>query len=152
MLAVSLLLSGFLSCTHGRGDGPALPSRGTVVLEPQGRTVRVSVEIARTPEEQERGLMFRRSLEPSAGMLFLYGQDRVHSFWMKNTFIPLDIVFIGSDLRVMGAVQDAEPLTTSARAIGSPSRHVLEVNAGFVRTHGIEPGTRVRFEGIESGR
>lgn len=126
-----------------RPDGPA------VVLAPEGRPeVRVSVEIARTEEERRRGLMWRQHIPENAGMLFLFEDDEIHEFWMKNTLIPLDMIFIQADLTVAGVVENAAPKTTKGRSIDVPSRHVLEVNGGFARAHGIAAGTRVRFEHV----
>lgn len=128
---------------------PEPPPAPTVVLLTDGRSeVRVRVEIARTPEERARGLMWRQHLAPDAGMLFLFDADEIHTFWMKNTLIPLDMIFIRSDLTVAGVVENAEPKTLSSRHIDEPSRHVLEVNGGFAAAHGIRAGTRVRFENI----
>jgi len=122
----------------------------TVVLEPTGRDpVRVVVEIARTDEERRRGLMYRQNLAPGAGMLFLFPSDEIHSFWMKNTLIPLDMIFIRKDGTVAGVVENAVPKTLTARTVGKESRHVLEVNGGFARAHGIREGTRVSYEHVD---
>ena len=90
--------------------------------------------------------MYRQHLAPDAGMVFLFAEDEVQSFWMKNTLIPLDMIFIAADLTVAGVVENAEPLTTEGRGIDAPSRYVLEVNGGWARAHGVTAGTRVRFE------
>lgn len=130
-----------------RGEDPTSAPR--VVLEPPGREpVVVRVEIARTPAQTQRGLMFRRQLEPDAGMIFLFPRPRHMTFWMHNTYIPLDMVFITSDLRVLGVVENATPETDDSREVEGVSQFVLEVNAGFAREHGISAGTAVRFEGI----
>lgn len=119
----------------------------SVSLMPHGRAeVRVTVEIARTDAERQRGLMWRDRLGPMAGMLFLFPEEEVQSFWMKNTMIPLDMIFIRQDKTVAGVVEHAVPKTETPRQIAAPSRYVLEVNAGFARAHGITEGTRVRFE------
>ncbi|GAB4198385.1 MAG: hypothetical protein OHK0013_07420 [Sandaracinaceae bacterium] len=118
-------------------------------LEPPGRDpVAVTVEVARTPAETQRGLMFRRHLEPDRGMLFQFARSRHLTFWMHNTFIPLDMVFITSDMRVLGVVENATPETDDPREVEGESQFVLEVNAGFAREHGIVAGTRVRFEHV----
>lgn len=119
-----------------------------VVFELGTAQVAVVVELARTPDEQARGLMFRRELQPYAGMLFLYDRDARHSFWMKNTYVPLDMLFIDAKGIVVGIVENAEPVTLTSRAVDVASRHVLEVNAGFCRQHGIKVGTRVKYLGI----
>ncbi len=127
------------------------PTGPAVILEPPGQpSVRVPVEVARTPAETQRGLMFRRQLDPAAGMLFLFRRPRQLTFWMRNTLIPLDMIFITGELRVLGVVENAEPETDDPREVEGDSQFVLEVNAGFAREHGIGPGTVVRFEGTGS--
>jgi uncharacterized membrane protein (UPF0127 family) len=127
-------------------DGAQREAPRVVVIDPEGREYIVDVEIARTPEERRVGLMYRRHLPPNAGMLFLFDRDEIHSFWMKNTLIPLDMIFIRADLTIAGVLANVPPLTEQGRSIGKPSRHVLEVNAGWAARHGIGAGARVRFE------
>ena len=123
----------------------AAARRGVVTFEPQGRTLRIDVELAETPQERERGLMYRRQLAPSAGMLFVFDAPTNQSFWMKNTYIPLDMVFINPSMQIVGIIHEAEPLTLRPRAVNQPSRYVVEVNGGFCRKHGITLETPVRF-------
>jgi len=121
-----------------------------VFLEPvDGETVRVDVEVVRTEPERAQGLMHRRDLPSHAGMLFVFEQMEHQSFWMKDTSLPLDMLFIDDRLRVVGVVENAEPHTLDAREVEGDSQYVLEVNAGFVRCHGLGSGTRVRFQGVE---
>ena len=94
--------------------------------------------------------MFREHLDANAGMLFLFERPDRLSFWMHNTLIPLDMIFISDALRVVGVVENAEPHTDDPRAVDGLSQYVLEVNAGFARTHGIGAGTAVAFEGIDA--
>lgn len=108
----------------------------------------MAVEIARTDAERERGLMFRQKMGADEGMLFLFPDDADHSFWMKNTFIPLDMIFIAEGGTVVGVVADAEPFSTTPRSVGARSRYVLEVNGGWSAAHGVAKGDRVRFEGV----
>lgn len=130
-----------------QGSAPPAPLQPVVTLAPTGLPeVDVRVELAQTDAERVRGLMYRTELAADAGMLFVFPFDAEHSFWMKNTYIPLDMIFIGSDLRVVGVVADAEPLTTTSRTCGLPSRYVLEINAGLAARHGITPGTAVRWQ------
>jgi uncharacterized protein len=110
----------------------------------------VAVEVARTDAERERGLMFRQKLGADEGMIFLFTESSDHAFWMKNTLIPLDMIFIAENGAVVGVVQGAEPMTTIPRSVGAPSRYVLEVNAGWSAAHAVERGDRARFEGIPS--
>lgn len=138
----------------GEGDSAATDvdavEHARVVLMPTGQDEQsVRVEVARTAAEQRRGLMFREHLDADAGMLFVYDRPQRLTFWMRNTYIPLDMIFIEGDLTVLGVVENAEPQTDTSRSVPGLSQYVLEVNAGFAREHGIGAGTRVRFEGIE---
>ena len=149
-LVVCLLLFGLATlsaCSHS--TTMRKPEQPMVTLfPPQGPSVAVRVEVARTPTQRERGLMYRERLDEDAGMVFVFDEDDDHTFWMKNTAIPLDMIFITRDLVVAGVVENAEPFSLTTRSCGRPSRYVLEVNGGFARKHGIVPGTRVRFVGI----
>jgi hypothetical protein len=131
-----------------RTDVPTQQAQPTVVFEAHGE-VRVPVEVARTPRQTSRGLMYREHLPPDHGMLFLFDQEKVQSFWMKNTLIPLDMIFVTSQMVVAGVVENAEPQTEDSRSIGKPSKFVVEVNGGFARAHGIGEGTPVRFENLD---
>jgi uncharacterized membrane protein (UPF0127 family) len=124
-------------------NGPA------VLLNPNGRPpVRVRVKLARTGEQRRRGLMYVQNLPLEDGMLFLFEEEALQSFWMRNTMIPLDMIFIRSDLTVAGVVENAAPLTEETRDVGKPSRYVLEVNGGMARKWGVKEGTPVTFEGV----
>lgn len=128
---------------------PAKPPPPTVVVETAaGARHPVVVELARTPEEQARGLMHRRELAEEAGMLFIFPEMGPRSFWMKNTLLPLDLLFIDDAGRVVGIVREAEPLTLTPRAVAAPSRYVLEVRGGWAARHGVAPGDRVRLDGV----
>ena len=104
------------------------------------------LEVADDVDEQRRGLMFRTEMKPNWGMIFVYDYDDTHQFWMKNTLIPLEMLFIGSDGVVKGIVTDVPPLTLTGRGIAEPSRHVLELNAGTCARLGIKAGSRMRLE------
>ena len=114
---------------------------------PQG-DIPVSVEIVSTEAQIERGLMYREHLPPDQGMLFLMDREKKWSFWMHNTLIPLDIIFIASDFTIAGIVENAEPKTDTLREVHRPSLYVLEVNGGFCAAHKIAAGTKVAFEGV----
>lgn len=123
---------------------PAAPAR--VVLSPVGEAaVTVEVEVVDTPEERQRGLMYRKHLAPMAGMLFIFERAEPHSFWMHNTLLPLDLIFITAEWTVLGIVENATPLTDTPRSVPGASQYVLEVNAGFSRRHGLRAGTPVRY-------
>jgi uncharacterized membrane protein (UPF0127 family) len=129
-----------------------VPSRNLakVILEPSaGKSAAVKVEVARTRRQIRQGLMFRQFMPMDQGMLFLMGVEEVHSFYMRNTFIPLDMIFIRKDMTVAGVVANATPQTETSRTVGEPSYYVLEVNAGWAAKHGVGKGTKVRFEGVK---
>jgi uncharacterized membrane protein (UPF0127 family) len=126
---------------------PASPMPKVHLSAPQG-DVAVEVEIVSTPAQIERGLMFREHLPPDQGMLFLMKEERDWPFWMRNTLIPLDLIFIGRDLTIAGIVENAEPRTDTLRDVGRPSLYVLEVNGGFSAAHKLAAGTKVQFEGV----
>jgi uncharacterized membrane protein (UPF0127 family) len=112
--------------------------------------VTIDAEVVRPPRDTERGLMYRLSLPEEAGMLFDLRSRSDHTFWMHNTCIPLDMLFIDADGLIVGIVENAPTLNDAARSVGCPSRWVLEVNAGWSRRHGVRAGQRVSVpaEGI----
>ncbi len=119
-----------------------------VIAMRSGKEAAFEVEVADTPAKRELGLMYRRDLPADHGMLFIFPEESVLTFWMKNTPIPLDMIFIGSDLKIVGIVPRAAPFTLSARSVNRPSRYVLELNGGAAQERGIEVGDTVRFEGV----
>jgi hypothetical protein len=123
-------------------EGPQHLPVATVAF-PEAGGVKVDVEIAKTPHDIERGLMYRRAMPEEHGMLFKLDERREHTFWMHNTCLPLDMLFVDDDGVVVGIVEAAEPLTDTTRSVGCPSTFVLEVNAGWSRRHGVKPGQRM---------
>jgi uncharacterized membrane protein (UPF0127 family) len=146
--ALPLLVVGIVACAKAKAPDPGAAAPHVVVETAAGPRHSVAVELARTDAERARGLMFRKSLAPDAGMLFLFEESAEHGFWMQNTLIPLDMIFVDDGGRIVGIVERAEPLTTTLRTVGVPSRYVLEVNGGWATAHGVARGDRVRFEGV----
>ena len=107
-------------------------------------THRIQVEVAATPAEQQKGLMFRTAMGPDEGMIFPNSPPQVRSFWMKNTVIPLDIVYIGPDRRVLNIVH-GEPYSTEPLPSAGPVINVLELVAGRSAELGIKPGDVVAW-------
>lgn len=107
------------------------------------------VELARTPAEINRGLMYRTGLAEDAGMLFVFGGDHRHYFHMANTYIPLDMVYISSENVVVGVYENATPLNTSPITPPGPCRYVLEINGGQCARQGIKAGDRVKIIGVQ---
>ena len=104
-----------------------------------------TVEVVTTPEEQARGLMFRERMDPDAGMLFDFHGDEMRYFWMRNTLIPLDMIFIGTDMKVVHIHRWAKPKDESNISSKFPARYVLEINGGRAASCRIEAGLKARF-------
>lgn len=108
-------------------------------------TLRFTVELAKTPEEQSRGLMHRTELDPNHGMLFLYDTPAELNFWMKNTLIPLDILFIDEAMRIHHIHSNAEPLSEARISSQGVVSSVLEINGGIAKERGIKVGDKVEI-------
>lgn len=108
----------------------------------------VAVEVVSKPAQLQRGLMYREHLPPDNGMLFLMPEEDDHAFFMRNTLIPLDMIFIARDFTIAGIVQNAEPKTETLRRVEKPSLYVLEVNGGWTAAKHVVAGTKVRFQGV----
>ena len=108
-----------------------------------GRKHSFRVELARTPQEQARGLMFRTEMGPNEGMLFPYESPQILSFWMKNTVLSLDLIFIGPDSRVINVAANAVPYSEASIRSDAPGIAVLELNAGRARELNIVAGATV---------
>jgi uncharacterized membrane protein (UPF0127 family) len=127
---------------------PAAPQLPQAMLADGGS---LDLELALTQEEIAQGLMFRPSLPENRGMLFLFPVERVPSFWMKNTLIPLDLLFLAGDGTIVEIVERAQPCAAEPCPQYIPGRAVwavLEVNAGFTERHGLAVGDRFEFERV----
>ena len=102
-----------------------------------------TVEIAKTEQERATGLMYRKELAEGRGMLFDFSPEQPVSMWMKNTFIPLDMIFIRSDGRILRIAENTEPHSEKIISSGGMAKGVLEVIGGTARKYGIQPGDRV---------
>lgn len=103
-----------------------------------------NVEVMRTARQRQKGLMYRRFLAADRGMLFDFGEVAPVTMWMRNTYIPLDMVFLGADGKVVGLAENTEPLSERIIPSGAPALGVLELNAGTAARIGLKPGDRVR--------
>ena len=106
----------------------------------------LDIEIAETDYETQTGLMYRKGMETHQGMLFIFPDVAMHSFYMKNTEFPLDILFIDEDLKVASIQKNAQPFNENGLSSKVPVKYVLEVNAGLSDTWSIEVGDRISFE------
>ena len=110
------------------------------------RGIVVTGKIARTPEEISRGLMFRKRLKKNEGMLFKMGVKREYSFWMKNTYIALDIIYLSKDLKIIEYVENTKPL--SLKRIKGLGENILEVKSGFIKKNKLRKGDKIKFKEI----
>ena len=154
-LYLHIVIVGFWSACAVDTSPQALPKpemevwedSAKVTIEGRLSTLNVECDLALTPNERAKGLMYRKTaLGPDKGMLFIMDANEDHGFWMKNTYIPLDMIFITEQSVVAGMVESAEPLTRTSRKCGALSRYVLEVDAGTCKRHGISVGDTVVFD------
>ena len=106
--------------------------------------IEIQVEIADDADERQRGLMYRESLEENQGMLFVYPEQRILGFWMRNTLIPLDIAYIDREGRIVD-IQQMEPQTTETHDSAAPAMYALEMNQGWFEANGIRIGDLIEF-------
>jgi uncharacterized membrane protein (UPF0127 family) len=146
VLLFLLLLGG---SARAREAEPALEPLAIVTT---AGVVRFEVEVARRAKVRERGLMFRQSLAPDRGMLFLFGSEQRLSFWMKNTYLSLDMIFIRKNGRIAAVVVDTVPLSEASISPDVRVSAVLEVNAGTAKRLHIAVGDEVRHEAFGTNR
>ena len=144
---LSMLVGGIFSaaCGHNHNAKSQVISASYVNLKGIAGEHRITVEVADSMASRARGLMHRKELASDQGMLFIFPSNAIRSFWMKNTHIPLDMLFIDESQTIVGIVENAEPETLTPRKVDTPSRYVLEVNGGFCAEHKILPGSQVEF-------
>jgi uncharacterized protein len=129
------------------GSSQAGLEQAPLTIRSNGRVHRFTVEVARTPEQQQRGLMFRESLPPDRGMIFPLATPRIASFWMKNTLIPLDLLFIRPDGTIARIAANTVPHSLEPLESGEPVAAVLEIAGGRAAQLGIAEGDRVSWSG-----
>ncbi len=127
---------------------PQVLEKSELILVSGERTFRFNVELADEPRERRVGLMHRKEMAPDHGMLFDFGQNQQVSMWMRNTFIPLDMLFINEHGEIVNIGRNTVPHSEEVVASEGPVRFVLEVVAGTARLLGLEPGDIVRHEAI----
>jgi uncharacterized membrane protein (UPF0127 family) len=139
----------------GDADTPPAPKdplrTATVVFHDAvsgGASASITVEVAESGNARQRGLMMRKSMPDNRGMLFVFEERRDHAFWMHNTCIPLDMMFIDKDGLIVGIEENVPTMNDDTYSVGCSSTYVLEVNAGWSRKHGVAPGQRVKMDGV----
>ncbi|GAB5487060.1 MAG: hypothetical protein Pars2KO_06300 [Parasphingorhabdus sp.] len=154
---IALLIGTFslLACNavagenESRTDPPVISKNGLrqipLTVISGGKEHRLTVEVAQTGEEQARGLMFRTNLDPDTGMIFPFAVDRMASFWMKNTVIALDIIFVRRDGTIESIAANTVPYSLDPVRSGEPVAAVLEIAGGRAAELGISAGDQVRW-------
>lgn len=148
----------FAACSQGGADATAKPSPAPAAVHPEsglpvvpltvtsakGKHV-FKVEVAATPQQQEKGLMFRTKMGADEGMIFPNNPPRRAAFWMRNTVIPLDIIFVGADHRILNIAANAVPYDETPLPSTGPAAGVLELNGGRAAQLGIKAGDKVTW-------
>ncbi len=111
---------------------------------------KLDIELAETREEISYGMMYRKQMDPETGMLFLMGQEKMQSFYMKNTYVSLDIIFINKDMEIVSIQRNAIPLNEQSLPSEGPASFVLETIGGYCEKHGIDKGTRIAYTRVNS--
>lgn len=111
----------------------------------QQTIVEIDIEVAATDAEQQRGLMYRRSMEENQGMLFIFPASERRSFWMLNTYLSLDILFVDADFTIVDIKTNTTPLSQAQLTSKANAQYVVEVLAGFVGKHNIQIGDKIQF-------
>jgi uncharacterized membrane protein (UPF0127 family) len=143
-LAAALLVMLFIG---GACKAKTLEIRELTILQAGGGTITIQAEIARSAEEKQRGLMYRKSLADGWGMLFVFDRDQIMSFWMKNTLIPLSIAYIKSDGSIL-EIRDMRPLDENPIRSSRGVRYALETPQGWFERAGVSAGDRLLLDGF----
>jgi uncharacterized protein len=134
--------------SQGFPGGQEFVKEGELVFfgkDNSGKIMKIDVEIADDPYKWERGLMYRHSMPEAAGMLFIFRRPQLLSFWMRNTYIPLDIIFVDGSMRIVTIYKDTQPLSEKQLFSNVAVKYAVEVNAGFCNRYGIKKGDYIRF-------
>jgi uncharacterized membrane protein (UPF0127 family) len=126
--------------------GAASASAEPLVIHAGGSAYKFEVEVVTTPETRAQGLMFRKAMPPNAGMLFIYPGEQAVSFWMKNTLIPLDMLFVKADGSIAHIAHNAVPMDETPIDSGASVKAVLEINGGTANALGIKEGDKVEYQ------
>jgi uncharacterized protein len=142
LLLPAPLATGLLAQASHSADLQRFATSELTIISATGKH-RFKVEVADTPAQMTQGLMFRQSLAPDAGMLFDYKEPTAATMWMRNTFIPLDMLFVDAQGRIVNIHQRAVPQSLDVIAAAAPVRAVIELNGGTTARLGIAPGDQV---------
>jgi hypothetical protein len=130
------------TCPPDVAGRPTMPE-GTVEFREAPHSPKLRVELAITDPHRAHGLMFRSSLSDDEGMLFSWKKEEPRGFWMRNTCLSLDMMFLDKEGVIVGVLEQVPPMNELTRSVPCPAAHVLEVRAGWTREHGVKPGQKV---------
>ena len=142
-IALFLLASGAFSACDAKREEISIVIRN----EDGSSTPAITAEVSNSREETSLGLMYRKEMAEDRGMLFVFPNDAPRSFWMKNTYLELDMIFVNSERQVVSVVERATPHTETPRKSLAPARYVLEVGGGLASKWGIKPGSKLEVPG-----
>ncbi len=151
LAALALLVA----CRTGSGSAeesdpskyrPRHPVTQVTLTDDAGAPLLVQAEVVVKQEDRSRGLKYRTILPEGKGMLFIFQEEAEHPFWMQNTLIPLDMIFISASKKVVGIIHNATPRDETSRSVGVPSLYVLEVPGGYCAKHKVSSGSQVSFD------
>lgn len=139
-LIIGVIIACVMNWMHG--------NQANVMIETPTRTVAIQAELALTPAKQAFGLMFRSDLPQKSGMLFVFPQKKIVTMWMKNTYIPLDMIFFDENGQIIHIHENAIPHDETTISSRLPAIGVLEVNAGFVKENKIDVGQKIIYPSL----
>ncbi|MAW95714.1 MULTISPECIES: DUF192 domain-containing protein [unclassified Leeuwenhoekiella] len=154
-LLLSCLFFFIISCKEKAKNTTESLKQEKITFTPEGNLqifrkdsslISLNIELAETAYETETGLMYRESMEADQGMLFIFEDEQPHNFYMKNTYIPLDLFFITKDQKIATIIEDAKPLDESSLPSEVPVQYVLEVNAGSAAAWEIKEGDSISWK------
>lgn len=134
-------------CPRDPETPPHLRTGKITFPEAKGAPV-TTIEVAENDHDRQRGLMYRTKMADDRGMIFTFNEKDDHTFWMHNTCISLDMLFIDDDGLIVGIEESTPTMSDDTFSVGCPSKYVLELNAGWTRAHGVTAGQKVKLEGI----
>lgn len=106
---------------------------------------KIDIEIADTGDDRQNGLMYRKSMEMNQGMLFIFPVEELQSFWMRNTYLPLDMIFVNADKKIITIHKNTKTLSDQSYASTEPAQYVVEVNAGFADKYSLKTGDKINW-------
>lgn len=148
LLVACVILGGWWwARDHAHAESPKTVHGALQFLRQDGtKAVSITIEVADTPEARIKGLMERWFLPEFHGMLFIFDRSEVQRFWMHNTPLSLDMIFVDENRRILNIAESTTPLTKQTYSSRGPARYVVEVRAGFSKRHGIDEGMRIQWQ------